>query len=411
MRAAPNHRGRPFSPRLRPRLRPTAALVAAGACAIGLIAGPAQADGPRPDSKTPPGTSNRQHDRALQEALQGLVGPPDGPPGAIAVLQRGKNVKVYRAGVADLDSGRPPRPDDHMRVASVAKAYSGSVALQLVDRGKLRLDDTIGKRLPALPRAWHKVTLRQLLQHTSGLPDFTEDPGLQEAVAADPRRVVDSRRLLDFVADEPLRFKPGSRYRYSNSENIAVALMAEAVTGRTYEELLRRLAYRPLGLRNTSLPRGHLLPRPYIHGYAFEPEQPPEDVTTAFSASWFWASGGVVATPNDMNAFMRAHAGGALLSKATRKQQTKWVNGSSVNPGPGRNKAGLALFQYTTRCGVVYGHTGTIPGYTQFAAATPDGKRSVAVSVNTQLSQQETPELLAKLRKVQEDFVCELFRR
>ncbi|MEU0734376.1 serine hydrolase domain-containing protein, partial [Streptomyces lavendulocolor] len=173
MHAAPTHRG----PSLRTRLRLTAALVAAGACAAGVIAGPAQAEGKPRDSR----------DRELRKALEELVGPPDGPPGAIAVMQRGRDVKVYRAGVADAESGRPPRPGDHMRVASVAKAYSGAVALQLVDRGKLRLDDTIGKRLPRLPKAWHKVKLRHLLQHTSGLPDFTQDPDFLRAVAADPR--------------------------------------------------------------------------------------------------------------------------------------------------------------------------------------------------------------------------------
>ncbi|MGI5357742.1 serine hydrolase domain-containing protein [Streptomyces sp. CA-252508] len=395
MHAAPTHRGLS----LRTRLRLTAALVAAGACAAGVIAGPAQAEGKPRDSR----------DRELRKALEELVGPPDGPPGAIAVMQRGRDVKVYRAGVADAESGRPPRPGDHMRVASVAKAYSGAVALQLVDRGKLRLDDTIGKRLPRLPKAWHKVKLRHLLQHTSGLPDFTQDPDFLRAVAADPRGEVDPHTLLGFVADRPLLFTPGSRYRYDNSDNIVVAMMAEAATGRPYEELLRGLVIRPLGLRNTSLPRGYQLPHPYLHGYDFEPEGPLEDVSTAFSASLFWASGGVVSTPNDLNTFMRAYGSGRLLSKKTYEQQRKWIKGSSVNPGPGRNEAGLALFRYTTRCGVVHGHTGTIPGYTQLAVTTPDGTRSLTFTLTSQVSAQ-TPELLARMRKVQEDFVCELLR-
>ncbi|MFG3509884.1 serine hydrolase domain-containing protein [Streptomyces sp. NPDC047821] len=382
--------------RTRTRLRLTAALLAAGACAA-LVTAPAHAEGPRPDDR----------DRALHKALEDLVGPPDGSPGAIAVLQRGRDVKVYRAGVADVESGRPPKPGDHMRIASVAKAYSGAVALQLVDRDELRLGDTIGKRLPWLPAAWHKVTLRQLLQHTSGLPDYTEDPDFIELFVADPRREFDPRRLLDFVADEPLRFKPGSRYRYSNSDNIAVTLMAEAATGRPYEELLRRLVLRPLGARHTSLPRGPRLPRPYLHGYAFDPEGPLEDVSNALSGSAVWASGGIVSTPNDLNAFMRAYAGGRLLSKETRKQQTTWVKGSSVNPGPGRNEAGLALFKYTTRCGVVHGHTGSILGYTQLAVATPDGRRSMTFTLNSQVAR---PDLVAKMRKVQEDFVCALLR-
>lgn len=401
MRVAPTHRKRPF--RTRPRL--TAALLAAGACAAALLTGPAQAEGHRPGSR-PDGRG----DRDLQNALEDLVRLPDGPPGAIALLQRGRDVKVYRAGVADVESGRPPRPDDHMRLASVSKAYSGAVALQLVDRGKLRLDDTIGKRLPHLPEAWHKVTLRHLLQHRSGLPDYTEDPEFQELLASDPRREFDPHTLLDIVAGQPLMFPPGSRYRYDNSDNIAVALMAEAVTGVPYEELLRRLVYRPLGLRRTSLPHGYLLPGPYLHGYAVGPGQQPEDVSTVLSASAVWASGGVVATPHELNVFMRAYAGGRMVSHRTRTQQTRWVDGISGPPGPGRNQAGLALFRYSTRCGVVHGHTGNIFGYTHFAAATPDGKRSVTVSVTSQINEVTTPELLQRLRGVQEDFVCALLR-
>lgn len=103
------------------------------------------------------------------------------------------------------------------------------------------------------------MTLRQLLQHTSGLPDYTTDPGFVEILRADPRHVFDPRTLLDFVADEPLLFVPGSLYEYSNSDNIAVALMAEAVTDRRYEDLLKELVYRPLGLRRTSLPLGYRL--------------------------------------------------------------------------------------------------------------------------------------------------------
>ncbi|MFF8833603.1 serine hydrolase domain-containing protein [Streptomyces sp. NPDC015131] len=401
MRPAPIRRGRP----VRTRRRFAAALLVAGACTAGLLAGP-----PGAVAAGEPGQAARE-DRDLREALEGLVASPGGPPGAIALLQRGRDVRVYRAGVADVESGRPPRPGDHMRLASVSKAYSGAVALQLVERGKLRLDDTIGTRLPRLPRAWHKVTLRQLLQHTSGLPDYTESPEFQQALLSDPRREFDPRRLMDFVADEPLMFRPGSRFRYDNSDNIVVALMTEAVTGTPYEELLRRLVYRPLDLRRTSLPRGYLLPRPYLHGYDTEPGRPPEDVSTTFGASSVWASGGIVATPADLNTFMRAYAGDRLLSPAVRKQQTVWVNGSSGPPGPGRNQAGLALFRYTTRCGVVHGHTGNFFGYTQFAATTPDGRRSVTVSITTQTNETTKPALLKRLRAVEEDFVCALLKR
>ncbi|MFF7331377.1 serine hydrolase [Streptomyces sp. NPDC008150] len=386
------------APRRRPRLRHVcvAAGLAAAACLTTLQpAGAATADG----------------DRDLHRRLDRLVATPGGPPGVIAVLRDEKGSRVLRSGTADLATGRPPGADDHMRVASVAKAYSGAVALSLVDRGVLGLDDTLRDRLPRLPAAWGKVTLRQLLNHTSGLPDYTEAPGFIAAVTADPHHHFDSRRLLDYVAGDPLRFRPGSSYRYSNSDNIAVALMAEQATGSPYERLLRSLVYRPLALRDTSLPQGYRLPSPYLHGYDVTPPAAPEDISEVLSASGVWASGGIVSTPADLNRFVRPYAGGALFGDRTVREQRRWREGASEPAGPGRNEAGLALFRYTTRCGVVLGHTGNFPGYTQFAAATPDGRRAITFSITTQTNKTQKPELLRQLRAVQEDFVCALLRR
>ncbi|WP_017236424.1 serine hydrolase domain-containing protein [Streptomyces sp. SS] len=395
MPARPEVRTRP-----RARLRLSVAGLAASAALAALVQ-PAQATG----TPTPP-------DKALQKQLDDLVRTAGGPPGVIALLRRGDRTTVYRAGVADTTTGRPPQATDHMRIASVAKAFSGAVALRLVDRHKLDLDDTIGERLPSLPAAWHQVTLRQLLNHTSGLPDYSKAPAFIDILRQDPRHHFDSRRLLDFVADRDLEFPPGSQYAYSNSDNIAVALMAEAATGRPYERLLDRLVYRPLDLRQTSLPQGYRMPRPYLHGYDVTPPAPPEDISELIGASGVWASGGIVSTPKDLNRFIRAWAGGRdFLSKETRHQQRTFIPGAASEPaGPGVNSGGLAIFRYRTRCGTVYGHTGNTPGYTQFAAATADGERSLTFSITTQTSKTVKPELLAKVRAVQEDFVCALLK-
>ncbi|WP_236242530.1 serine hydrolase [Streptomyces sp. CC228A] len=381
------------------RFRAGLSATALAAVALGALLPTAQAAG------------GSDADQRLQRQLDRLVAQDDGPPGAIAVLTREGRTRVYTAGVGNLATGRPPHLDDHMRIASIAKAFSGAVALRLVDRGLLSLDDTIGSRLPSQPAAWHAVTLRQLLQHTSGLPDFSGSPEFQRIIQADPRHVFDSRTLLDFVADEPLLFRPGTLYEYSNSDNIAVALMAEAVTGRRYEDLLRDLVYRPLDLHRTSLPAGHRLPRPFLHGYDVTPPDAPEDISEAISASGAWASGGIVSTPRELGAFIRGYGGPALLSAETRKEQLSFRPGDSSEPaGPGTNAAGLAIFQYTTRCGVLYGHTGNTPGYTQLAATTPDGTRSLTFSINTQTSKSIKPALLARLRTVQEDFACALLK-
>ncbi|MFB7182428.1 serine hydrolase domain-containing protein [Streptomyces sp. NPDC056257] len=386
--------------RIRPSLRLAAAIAVCGAL-LGATVQPAQAGADRAPA---PGSS-------LNRELRELVERPDGPPGVIAVLRDGDRTEVYRAGVADVESGRPPRATDHMRIASVAKAFSGAVALGLVDRGRLHLNDTIGEVLPDQPAAWHQVTLRQLLNHTSGLPDYSASDGFIDIVSADPRHRFDSRRLLEFVADEDLAFPPGSRYQYSNSDNIAVALMAEAATGRRYEALLRELVYEPLGLHDTSLPQGYRLPVPFLHGYQIDPQTGPVDVSEAISASGAWAAGGIVSTPKDLTAFIRGYAGGALVSERTRRQQFTFIPGAlSQPPGPGRTAAGLAIYRYTTRCGTVYGHTGNTPGYTQLAAATADGRRSLTFSISTQTSLDTNPDLLAQVREVQEDFVCALLR-
>ncbi|MGV9451973.1 serine hydrolase domain-containing protein [Streptomyces sp. NPDC003635] len=354
---------------------------------------------PRPDG-----------DPALQRQLEDLIRRPGGPPGIIAVLKDGRRTQVVKAGVAELGTGREPRAHDHMRIASAAKAFSGAVALSLVQLGDLSLEDTLGERLPDLPDAWSAVTLRQLLNHTSGLPDYSKSPGFVETLLADPRHRFDSRRLLDYVADRPLEFPPGSRYQYSNSDNIAVALMAEAVTGERYERLLKELVHRPLGLRDTSLPQGYRMPRPYLHGYDVSPPEPPEDVSELISMSGVWASGGIVSTPADMTRFIRGYAGGKLYGHEVVRQQRAWIDGASEPAGPGRNKAGLAIFRYTTRCGVVLGHTGNTPGYTQLFAATPDGRKSLTFSTTTQINQTLKPDLLRRMRAVQENFVCALLK-
>ncbi|MGC0343558.1 serine hydrolase domain-containing protein [Streptomyces sp. SLBN-8D4] len=353
-------------------------------------------------------TAGPSGDQTLQRQLDDFVHQSGGPPGAIAVLRTERGTRVVRAGVADLRTGRSPAPDDHMRIASTAKAFSGAVALTLVDHHTLRLDDTLGKRLPRLPAAWRAVTLRQLLKHTSGLPDYSRSDGFVDELRADPHHHFDSRHLLDFVADKPLLFKPGSQYRYSNSDNIAVALMAEAATHTPYEDLLRELVYAPLRLHSTSLPQGYRMPVPYLHGYDVSSPASPEDVSEVIGMSGVWASGGIVSTPADMTRFIRGYAGGRLYAKSVVEQQRQWVEGASEPAGPGRNSAGLALFRYETRCGVVLGHTGNTLGYTQLIAATPDGRRSLTFSVTAQITQSSDAEKLGKMRAIEENFVCAL---
>jgi D-alanyl-D-alanine carboxypeptidase len=291
----------------------------------------------------------------------------------------------------------------------VAKAFSGAVALHLVQEGKLGLDDTIAQRLPSLPAAWGAVTTRQMLNHTSGLPDYTRSEGFAKQASTNPRGYVTPLDVVGWVSDDPLVFPPGSKYEYSNTDNIVVGLIAEAVTGSAYGSLLQSLVFDPAGLSQTSFPTRRIsLPRPFIHGYIVDPPAKPQDVTTFLSPSGAWASGAIVSTPTDLNAFIRADLGQKFFGAAQQAEQMTFVPGNSSPPGPGNNAAGLALFRYTSRCGVVYGHTGNFPGYVQWAAATADGSRAVTTSLNIPAPKGR---LLRQLRAVQTDAVCALLGR
>ena len=142
-------------------------------------------------------------DAALDRALKDLVAMEVGPPGVIAVVQRGQHRKVHTFGVRNIKSGLPMRVDDRMRIASISKAFSGAVALSLVSKGALSLNDTIGELLKELPEpppaAWAEITLRQLLNHTSGLPDYTEDPEFLVEFPASFTKAPPPEKLLAYV--------------------------------------------------------------------------------------------------------------------------------------------------------------------------------------------------------------------
>ena len=351
---------------------------------------------------------------ALDRALDRVASARNGPPGLSVAIRRGARQEFRTRGYADLAPRRAPRLGDHYRIASMAKAFNGAVALRLVSQGKLSLDDTIGKRLPGLMPLADRVTLRQALGHTGGLPDYIKSQAFIDEFVAHPGAYLSPQKLIGFVKDTPLRFKPGSKYEYSDTDNIIVGLMAERVTGRSYERLLSDLIYRPLGLRQTSLPRVVRMPRPFMHGYEVAAGKKPEDVSEVINPSGAWASGGIVSVPLDVGGFFRGYVGGKLFRSSVRAQQLRFRPGSSSPPGPGVNSAGLGVFRYRTRCGTVYGHTGSFPGYRLFAASSADGRRSVVFTVNAQIVPREgapEPAVSKLIRAAQESAVCLALRR
>ncbi len=361
-----------------------------------------------PTAAVGPDTSLAQVTGQLQRSLRRLVTMPDGPPGVIVVVRRGGHRAVYQAGTASLARRRPLAVSDHARLGGVSAAYGGAVALSLVSQGKLALADTIGKLLPRLPRRWHPVTLAELLAHRSGLPSFTASAALARRLQRPLAHPLMPARLLHYVRGEPLRFRPGSRYSSSETDDLVVTLMARAAGGRSYPALLHELVLRPARLHQTSIPAAFRLPRPFLAGYA--PGHPPADVTAARTPATVWAGGSLVSTAANTDAFVRAELAGRFFSRRVQAAQLRFRPGRPQLPGPGENAAGLGIFRFATRCGTVYGAAGSVPGYAQFGAASRDGADSVTVTA-TGAADPRHPQVRAALRQTELLAVCAALAR
>ncbi|HEV2858125.1 MAG TPA: serine hydrolase domain-containing protein [Solirubrobacterales bacterium] len=319
----------------------------------------------------------------LQRALEKIVAAPGGPPGVSVLIDRGRHMEFLGAGVAEVGSGRPPTPWERFRIASVSKGFNSYIAMKLLGETPLALETTLGETIPGVLPAAEGVKLRELLQHTSGLADYIRAPAFVEAFLADPTAYLSPTQLTGFVREAPLEFAPGSRYHYSDTDNIAAAMIEEAVAGRSYEQLLAREVFGPLKMHGSSLPRTPKLSRPFMHGYDIEPGKKPEDVSRLLNPAGAWASGGIVSIPLDLAGFARRYVPTVLRGSAGL--QGAFRPGSSSPPGPGKNSAGLGIFRYRTGCGSVYGHTGSFPGYRVLLAASASGRRSVVFVANAQI--------------------------
>lgn len=342
---------------------------------------------------------------SLQRALEQIVDAPGGPPGVSVLIDRGRHSEYLWAGVADVRSERPPTPFDHVRIASVAKAFNSYIAVKLAGNGALSFDTTLKASIPGVLPAAEGVKLRELLQHTSGIAEYISTPAFGKRLNADPAAFISPLELTEYVRDSPLEFAPGSRYHYSDTDNIAAALIEEAESGLNYEQLLQRRVFGPLKMPNSSLPRTIAMPRPFMHGYDVMPGQKPEDVSELINPAGAWASGGIVSTPLDLARFARRYVPTVLA--ATGELEGPFRPGSSSPPGPGTNAAGLGIFRYRTGCGSVYGHTGSFPGYRILLAASPNGKRSVVFVATSQIVPgQGSPNVAAAITKAQARAVC-----
>jgi D-alanyl-D-alanine carboxypeptidase len=339
---------------------------------------------------------------SLRQLAQRIVDA--GAPGALVAVRDSNGTRVGAAGFANLRTKERLRPADAFRVGSITKSFVSTVVLQLAGEGVLSLDDPVEKWLPGLVPRGGSITLRMLLNHTSGIYNYTGDKRFQDLVRKDRLHVFAPEELVAIaVAHRPL-FEPGKDWSYSSTGYILLGLVVEKATGTTLEQQLRKRIFEPLGLTRTSLPSLPTLPPPFAHGYLlpgnpFIPVKPKRrlDVTVR-SPSGGWAAGALVSTAADVARFYAALLGGRLLRANLLQQMTRTV------PMSGSPGYGLGLSKNLTGCGDGWGHDGAGPGYTSLARSTRDGSRQFIALINT--SPSPTSRVLERVGDALESAFC-----
>ncbi|QKV73398.1 serine hydrolase [Amycolatopsis sp. Hca4] len=310
---------------------------------------------------------------ALQEQLDALVGQ---FPAALASVSRGGRTESLVAGSARLGSRVPVPVDGRVRAGSNTKTFTAVVVLQLVAEGKVALDAPIERYLPGLVPGGSAITVRQLLQHTSGLPNYTEYLGLED-VAKLRHRYFEPHELLAVAFAHPAKFAPGTKWEYSNTNYVLAGLLVQRVTGRPVAEEITSRVIRKAGLRNTYWPAAgdEGIRGPHPQGYARSGGEVVD--VTELDPSWGWAAGQLISTPGDLARFSRALLDGRLLPAAQLAEMRKTVD-APLAPGW---RYGLGLFRVPLSCGgEFWGHGGDIHGFETRGGATDDG-RAVGLAV------------------------------
>jgi D-alanyl-D-alanine carboxypeptidase len=316
----------------------------------------------------------------LSTDLQALVDA--GAPGALLFVRDHDRVLQLTAGYGEIASQTPMRPRDHFKIASLTKTYTAAVVLQLVGANKLRLSDRLEQYVPGLVPGGDKITIKQLLQHTSGIPDFETDPRyLAPYLNGDFGYYWSPRQLVEIAISYPPVFPPGETETssYSNTNYVLLGLVVEAVTGRPIGDVLRSRLFRPLHLDETTYPTAPGLPEPYAHGYLVVGAPPPIDVT-GLSPSLSPASGAIVSTTRDVADFYRALLAGHVITPQLLQAMKTTIPARRFDI-PGQSY-GLGLEKFPTPCGPAWGHNGTVPGYYTYIFASEHGQREAVLMVN-----------------------------
>ncbi|MQA91503.1 MAG: serine hydrolase [Gemmatimonas sp.] len=325
----------------------------------------------------------------LQRALDSLRVSSRFPGATLGVALEDGSTFALATGLADTAARVSMRADDRLHIGSVGKTFVAAIVLQLVEEGLLALDDPVSRWLGELP--WYSrfpnassLTVRTLLNHTSGIGVEEWDPDYFPTLLREPDKIWTVEERVRFLLDTPARYPVGEVWAYQDFNYHLIGAVIERVTGAPYEVELRRRLLEPLGLRETRPADRRELPG-LVQGYATEGDPVPgpmiRDGRMLFNPQTEWTAGGMIATSEELARWMKLLFEGRAFDRALLPTMLDGVPASGV-PWP-NTRYGLGVFLRPTPLGMSYGHSGYFPGYRADAMYFPDHRIAVAVQLNT----------------------------
>lgn len=288
----------------------------------------------------------------------------------VAVVKDGALLKTRAYGLANLELAVPASPGTVYGIGSITKPFTALAILMLAGEGKVDLDAPIGESVKETPAKWRNATVRQLLSHTSGIPDFVDNPCRYEGPAESTHKDV----LLE-AACEPLEFSPGERFAYSNTNYLLLGMLVERVTGAPLDAFFASHIYTKLGMTQTRMVDNEVVVPGRADGYLWSVDRyvNVEEMDPVVE----FASGGLLSTAGDMAKFMLALGDPVLLTEA--RWQEMWTR-PEVREGETPYGLGFGLSPYEGRRRV--GHNGAAPGFASALSWFPEERVGVVVLSN-----------------------------
>jgi CubicO group peptidase (beta-lactamase class C family) len=309
--------------------------------------------------------ASAQDERTLDRAVQAAVD--DGTFMGAVLVARGDRILLDKGyGSANLEWHIPNTPATKFRVGSITKQFTAAAILLLEERGKLTVDDPVGRHLPDAPAAWSGITLRHLLTHSSGIANYTALPENRQLKAFGSTPAA----MLALVRDRPLDFPPGEKMSYSNTGYIALGAIVERLSGQSYGAFLQDNIFGPLGMKDSAVDVNAAIVERRASGYAPSPNGPVNAGFIQMTAAH--AAGSLMSTTGDLLRWERALFGGKVLSAASLQKMTTAFKGDYA----------FGLFVRERQGRKVFEHNGSIDGFNSAMSYYPESRVTVIVLAN-----------------------------